>query len=94
MLCIATLWQGQTLLRVFGVITMSEATKKEIEQKYAIGKKGFRAKETSIYMGIGLSTVWLYAKQGMLTPMKISKRVTIFNKDEIDALLNGSKAVA
>ena len=50
-------------------------------------KQLFRAKEVANYMGIGLSTVWLYAKQGKLTPKKVSARVTLFSKDEIDNLI-------
>jgi predicted DNA-binding transcriptional regulator AlpA len=51
-------------------------------------KKNFlRAKEVSEYLGIGLSTVWLYSKKGYITPIKISPRVTVFSIVEIDALL-------
>ena len=44
----------------------------------------YRPKEASHYLGIGLSTLWLYAKQGKITPIKLSKRVTIFPKSELD----------
>ena len=43
-----------------------------------------RPKEASHYLGIGLSTLWLYAKQGKITPIKLSQRVTIFPKSELD----------
>ena len=36
---------------------------KEIFEQYKIAKY-MRAKELAKYLGIGLSTVWLYAKQG------------------------------
>ena len=65
---------------------MKEQT--EIEQKYNVLKENYRAKEAAMYMGIGLSTVWLYAKQGKLTARKISARVTVFSKEEIDNLIN------
>lgn len=65
---------------------MSEATKKEMKQKHGIGKKYMRAKEVSAYISCGLSTVWMYAKQGRLTPIKISERVTVFSIAEIDKL--------
>jgi len=48
-----------------------------------------RAKEASIYMGVGLSTIWLWAKQGKITAYKLSDRVTIFKRDELDAFING-----
>ena len=43
----------------------------------------FRAKELAQYLGIGLSTVWLYAKQGKITPKKISTGVTVFDINEV-----------
>jgi predicted DNA-binding transcriptional regulator AlpA len=67
---------------------MSETIKTELEQKYYAGKKYLRAKETAMYMSIGLSTVWHYAKIGKLTPKKLSTRVTVFSIDEIDNLIN------
>ncbi len=51
-------------------------------------QKHFRAKEASKYIGVGLSTVWLYAKQGKLNPIKLSERVTIFKKDDLDRFIN------
>ena len=50
--------------------------------------KHLRAKGMAKYLNIGLSTVWLYAKQGKLTPKKLSERVTLFSVEEADALLN------
>lgn len=45
--------------------------------------KKLRAKQIADEFGIGLSTVWLYAKEGKLTPTKVSKRVTVFDTAEI-----------
>ena len=45
-----------------------------------------RAKEIAKYYGVGLSTVWLYAKQGKLTPKRVSPRVTVFDVAEVEAL--------
>lgn len=53
--------------------------------------QNMRAKEVAKYLGIGLSTVWLYVKQGKLHPTKLSSRVTIFNKKEIDDFVNKSR---
>lgn len=47
-----------------------------------------RAKGAANYMGIGISTVWLYAKQGKLTPKRLSPRVTVFSIEEIDNLIS------
>ena len=67
---------------------MRETLKKHIEKTYEARKKYLRAKETAEYLSIGISTVWLYAKQGKLTPKKISTRVTVFSIDEIDNLID------
>ena len=67
---------------------MSETLKKHIEKTYDARKKYLRAKEVSEYLGIALSTVWAYAKEGRLTPKKLSPRVTVFSIEEIDNLLN------
>ncbi|BAF73350.1 helix-turn-helix transcriptional regulator [Sulfurovum sp. NBC37-1] len=49
-------------------------------------KQNYRAKEAAEYLGVALSTIWLYAKQGRLTPIKLSPRITVFKKDELDNL--------
>jgi len=56
-----------------------------------MNKKYLRAKEVAQYLGIGLSTVWLYAKQNKLTPIKLSARVTVFDKSELDSLFDVNK---
>lgn len=47
-----------------------------------------RAKEAHKYLGVGLSTLWYYVKQGKIKTYKLSDRVTIFKKDELDAFIN------
>lgn len=49
-----------------------------------------RAKEAAKYLGVGLSTIWLYAKQGKLKANKLSDRVTIFKKEDLDNFINGN----
>lgn len=51
--------------------------------------KKLRAKKIAEEFGIGLSTVWLYAKQGKLTPIKVSSRVTVFDTQEVLDLFGG-----
>lgn len=48
-----------------------------------------RAKHIASEFGIGLSTVWLYAKEGKLTPIKVTPRVTVFNTQEVIDLFGG-----
>lgn len=51
-------------------------------------KQNFRAKEAAKYLGVGLSTVWLYVKQKKITAIKLSDRVTIFKKENLDRFIN------
>lgn len=53
-------------------------------------RMNYRAKEAARYLSVGVSTVWLYAKQNKLHPIKLSSRVTIFTKEDLDSLLNNS----
>lgn len=50
--------------------------------------QNLRAKEASKYLGIGLSTLWLFSKQKKLKPIKLSPRVTIFKKSDLDEFIN------
>lgn len=54
-------------------------------------KKKYRAKELAEYLGIALSTVWLYSKQGKIKAQKISNRVTVFDIDEVERALFGDE---
>lgn len=49
-------------------------------------KKKYRAKELAEYLGIGLSTVWKWAKEGKIKANNISRGVTVFDIEEV--LLN------
>jgi predicted DNA-binding transcriptional regulator AlpA len=49
-------------------------------------KENYRAKEAAAYLGISLSCVWLYAKQGRLNPIKLSPRITVFKIDDLNNL--------
>jgi excisionase family DNA binding protein len=46
-----------------------------------------RPKEASKYLAIGNSTLWLYAQQGKLHPIKLSERVTVFKKEDLDKFI-------
>lgn len=52
--------------------------------------ENLRAKEAAKYLGVGLSTVWLYAKQGKITAIKLSDRVTIFRKEDLTRFINSN----
>ena len=55
-------------------------------QRY-INKENMRAKEVAEYLGIALSTVWLYSKKKLLKPINLSPRVTVFRKADIDTFI-------
>lgn len=52
-----------------------------MEEKY------LRAKQVSELLSIGESTVWLYSKQGILKPIRLTKKVTIWKKSDIEKLI-------
>ncbi len=54
-------------------------------------KQGYRAKEAAEYIGVGLSTIWLFAKQGKLAPIKLSDRVTVFAKQDLDSFIESKR---
>ena len=49
------------------------------EQRNNVVAENMRAKGAAEFMQCGLSTVWLWAKQGKIKAYKISDRVTILN---------------
>lgn len=55
--------------------------------------ENLRDKQVAQYLGISISTVWLYAKQGKLHPIKLSPRVTVFRKSDLDTFIE-AQAVA
>ena len=56
--------------------------------------QNYRPKEAALFLGVGLSTVWLYVKQGKLKTIKLSDRVTIISKESLDNFINSSAEVA
>jgi len=51
-------------------------------------KKYYRANELKDLLSCGLSTIWLWSKQGKITPIKLSERVTVFSIDEVNKVFN------
>ena len=56
--------------------------------------QNYRPKDAAKFLGVGLSTVWLYVKQGKLKTIKLSDRVTIISKESLDNFINSSVEVA
>ena len=51
-------------------------------------KRYYRAKELAVYLGVSITTVWNYAKEGKLTPKKLSSQATVFDVKELDKLFS------
>lgn len=58
-------------------------------QSENITAENMRAKDASTYLACGISTLWLWVKQEKIKAYKISERVTIFKRSELDAFING-----
>ncbi len=54
------------------------------QQRTNMEKENYRANEAAHYLGVSRSTIWLYARQKRLTAIKLSDRVTIFKKSDLD----------
>ena len=46
-------------------------------------KKKYRAKELAEYLGVGVSTIWRWVKEGRINSYNITPRVTVFDIDEV-----------
>ncbi|MFA5216479.1 helix-turn-helix transcriptional regulator [Sulfuricurvum sp.] len=53
-----------------------------------------RDKEASQYLGVAKSTIWLFSKQGKIKAIKLSDRVTVWAKSDLDAFIASRMAVA
>jgi len=70
---------------------MSDTERKHRQEQSSNAiKQNYRAKEVSQLLSCGLSTVWLYVKQGKLTPVKLSDRVTIFRREDLENFINAN----
>ena len=49
-----------------------------------------RIEEAADYLCVGKSTMWLYVKQGKITPVKLSGRVSVFQREELDRFIKNA----
>lgn len=54
----------------------------------------FRVKNAGKYLDVSTATIWLYTKQGKITAIKLSDRVTVWAKSDLDAFIASRMAVA
>ncbi|PHO09609.1 hypothetical protein CPG37_08905 [Malaciobacter canalis] len=57
--------------------------KKKERREVIFIKKKYRAKELALFIGVGLSTIWRWNKEGKIKSQKISNGVTVFDIDEV-----------
>ncbi|HQS66990.1 MAG TPA: DNA-binding protein [Sulfuricurvum sp.] len=57
-------------------------------------KKLLRDWECAEYLSIGISTVWLYSRQGKIKAIKLSDRVTVWAKSDLDAFVQSKTLTA
>jgi len=72
---------------------MSTEQKRREAQRSNATVENMRAKEASQYLACGLSTLWLWVKQNKIKAYKLSDRVTIFKRSELDAFIDASVEV-
>lgn len=53
-----------------------------------------RVSQAIRYIPVGKSTIWLWARQGKITAYKVSDRITVFKRSELDAMINANVEVA
>ncbi|WP_298694451.1 helix-turn-helix domain-containing protein [uncultured Sulfuricurvum sp.] len=46
-----------------------------------------RDREAASYLGVGVSTVWMFSRQGKIKAIKLSPRVTVWAKSDLDAFV-------
>lgn len=54
----------------------------------------YRDKQAAEYLNVGRSTIWFYTKQGKLKAIKLSDRVTVWAKSELDAFIQSRMNIA
>ena len=64
-------------------VGVSEQERRKKQRDIAI-KQNYRARDASCYLGIGLTTLWMYRRQGKIKAYKLSDKVTIFKKEDLD----------
>jgi predicted site-specific integrase-resolvase len=57
----------------------------------AILPKRMRANQVALENSVHVNTVWNYARKGKLTPIKVSKGVTVFDRNEVDRLFGSNQ---
>jgi len=54
--------------------------------------KRLRAKDIAEQYSVSVPSIWRWAKEGKITPIKVTKRTTVFDSVEIEAFFSGGTA--
>jgi predicted site-specific integrase-resolvase len=68
-------------------MSQTEEERRKTQSSNAVAEN-MRAKEAHKYLGISLSGLWLFVKQGKISAFKLSDKVTIFKKKDLDRFIN------
>lgn len=47
-------------------------------------RQHLRDKQAAAWLGVGISTIWLYVRQGKLKSIKLSPKVTVFSVSDLE----------
>ena len=65
----------------------------DTETKVPHQVENMRATQASAFLACGKSTLWLWVKQKKIKAYKLSERVTIFKRSELEAFINAGVEV-
>lgn len=74
-------------------MSYTERERRQVQSDNSI-KQTYRPKEAAQFLSIGLSTFWLYVKQNKLRTIRLSDRVTIVKREELENFINANVVVA
>lgn len=57
-------------------------------------ENNLRASKAAKYLGIGESTLWRFTREGKIASIKLSDRITVWSKDELDRFVASKTANA
>lgn len=59
-----------------------------------MNKTNYRPKDAASFLGVGLSTFFLYVSQGKIKTIKLSDRVTIVRQEELDRFIQSARSTS
>lgn len=66
----------------------------QVDQQQLQDRQYMRNKQASEYIGVKSSTIWLYTRQGKLKSIRLSPKVTVWAKSDLDAFVQSRMNIA